>query len=416
MSLNGTLDDYSPAGALRVLSSTGKTGAVRFSGDAGCTVYLHRGELYFARDDDTDEALATALVRPGRLSAEHWAQAIDQAGSQPRLGEVLVELGAIDSDLLASVVLSVVYDPLIRLFREADGRFDFEPDTVHWIGPFRTFNVEAIVAEVRRRVREADEMSPVVPSLEAWVSVQRTLPGGASQVTLLREDWELVAALRSARTVSELATDLGRGKYSTARVVHRLANAGLVEVSPEALSPYEAPHEPSLEERLRTAVVSASTEPSSGEHGAAGAPSPASAPTATAPGPAPTTEEEPDAGEEFTFADFDAPAVPSSPVDAPGLEDEPLLPKRAGSETSAGGFAAISGFRSSVGNGEAKTTSAGAPNDTWLQDLYAHFLDDPEAGHSRSKEAMEIAFGAEEQDHGAKVGTLRRLLGALKKI
>ena len=58
MALNGSLDDYSPAGALRVLSSTGKTGAVRFSGEAGCTVYLHHGQLYFARDEDTDHALA----------------------------------------------------------------------------------------------------------------------------------------------------------------------------------------------------------------------------------------------------------------------------------------------------------------------------------------------------------------------
>ena len=83
MALNGSLDDYSPAGALRVLSSTGKTGAVRFSGDAGCTVYLHKGQLYFARDERTDEALAAALVRPGRLSAEQWSAAIDEAADQP---------------------------------------------------------------------------------------------------------------------------------------------------------------------------------------------------------------------------------------------------------------------------------------------------------------------------------------------
>jgi hypothetical protein len=236
MALNGSLDDYSPAGALRVLSSTGKTGAVRFSGDAGCTVYLHKGQLYFARDERTDEALAAALVRPGRLSAEQWSAAIDEAADQPRVGELLVERSAINDDLLASVVLSVVYDPLIRLFREADGQFEFEPDTVHWIGPFRSFNVDAIVAEVRRRVREADEMSPVIPSVDAWVTVERVLPGDAVQVTLLREDWELVAACQGPRTIAELAHDLGRGQYSTARVVYRLAKAGLVHVEPETLS------------------------------------------------------------------------------------------------------------------------------------------------------------------------------------
>ena len=126
------------------------------------------------------------------------------------MGELLVDQGAIDGDLLASVLLSVVYDPLIRLFREGDGAFEFEADTVHWIGPHRTFNVDAIVNEVRRRVREVDEMSPFVPSTGAWVSAERSLPGDAVQVTLLREDWELIAALAGPRTIAELAMEMGQ--------------------------------------------------------------------------------------------------------------------------------------------------------------------------------------------------------------
>jgi len=139
MTLNGTLEDFSPAGILKVLSADGRTGAARFGGPAGCTVYLHRGQLYFARNERTDEALATALVRPGRLTADDWGRAIDAAGERPMVGELLVRDGAIAPHLLASVVLSVVYDPLIDLFRDGTGEFDFEPDTVHWLGPFRAF-------------------------------------------------------------------------------------------------------------------------------------------------------------------------------------------------------------------------------------------------------------------------------------
>ncbi|HEY4377685.1 MAG TPA: DUF4388 domain-containing protein [Acidimicrobiales bacterium] len=155
MTLNGTLEDFSPAGILKVLSSEGRTGAVRFG--SHCTVYLHRGQLYFARDDQTDEALATALVRPGRLSPNDWAKAIEETGDRPMVGQLLVRAGAINADLLASVVLSVMYDPLISLFRDGGSDFEFEPDTAHWLGPFRAFPVDAIVTEVRRRVREADE-------------------------------------------------------------------------------------------------------------------------------------------------------------------------------------------------------------------------------------------------------------------
>jgi hypothetical protein len=69
-----------------------------------------------------------------------------------------------------------------------------------------------------------------IPTLDVWVEARRTLPGSAAQVTLLREDWELVTALTGPRSIPELATELGRGAYSTARVVHRLQQAGLVEV------------------------------------------------------------------------------------------------------------------------------------------------------------------------------------------
>ncbi|MEZ5183851.1 MAG: DUF4388 domain-containing protein [Acidimicrobiales bacterium] len=231
MTLNGTLEDFSPAGILKVLSADGRTGAARFGGPSGCTVYLHRGQLYFARSETTDEALATALVRPGRLTADDWGRAIDASGERPMVGELLVRNGSIAPDLLASVVLSVVYDPLIELFRDGTGEFDFETDTVHWLGPFRAFPVDAIVGEVRKRVREVDEWSGTIPGLEAWVEARRTLPGAAAQVTLLREDWELVTALSGPRSITDLATELGRGAYSTARVVHRLLQAGLVEVT-----------------------------------------------------------------------------------------------------------------------------------------------------------------------------------------
>ncbi len=231
MTLHGTLEDFSSGGILRVLSSDGRTGALTFGDEAGCVIYLHHGQLYFARDDRTDAALTAALVRPGRLTAEDWGAAVEEAGDRALVGELLLRNGAIHPDLLASVVLSVVYDPLISLFLAGVGDFEFEPDVMHWFGPFRAFPVDVIVGEVRRRVREVDEWGPVMPTLDVSVGACRTLPGDADEVTLGREDWELVAALVKARSIDELATDLGRGRYSTARIVYRLSRAGLVEVT-----------------------------------------------------------------------------------------------------------------------------------------------------------------------------------------
>ncbi len=414
MTLNGTLEDFSPAGILKVLSADARTGAVRFGGPHGCTVYLHRGQLYFARNEGTDEALATALVRPGRLTADDWGRAIDASGDRPMVGELLVRDGAISPDLLASVVLSVIYDPLIDLFRDGTGEFNFEPDTVHWLGPFRAFPVDAIVGEVRKRVREADEWSSTIPDLDAWVEASRTLPGNAAQVTILREDWELVTALSGPRTVRDLATELGRGCYSTARVVNRLEQAGLVEViatnveadvvpirrrdSEAAPAGIEAEVDPLLAMGLPHRTANSSFD----ERGVADDPLTIHIGDTIAGALA--------ADDEAAFTEPRLAAVPDIPeahrwdesrlvADGGALHHEDLTP-----------------------------TSLDAPRPTdpnaaWLADLYSQFIDEPEAAATSAKKRrrgepspVDVAFKSDEQDADARVSTLKRLVGALKKL
>ncbi len=443
MALNGSLDDYSPAGALRVLSSTGKTGAVRFTGSAGCTAYLSEGQLYFARGEGTDDALASALVRPGRVSTDAWSRAVEEAGDEPRVGELLIAHASIDPDLLASVVLSVVYDPLITLFREGDGNFDFEPDTMHWIGAYRGFNVEAIVNEVRRRVRNVDEMSDLVPSTSAWVSPVRALPDGAGQVTLLREDWELVTSLSGPRTVDELATAMGRGRYSTAQVVHRLARAGLLEVVPEPFTSFDADavhHEPSAAERMAAAEGPAETAPVDDLASDGGQTPPGDDDADDAAWAAWTAgnpfDHEPDDQSDASVTLGPSLAGAGGPEAAP---EEALLPRRTAvreaerpveepaEDDVAPGLAGITGFHDPTAEAVQRqdhamaeaTNEALDPNAAWLENLYAQFIDDsaePANGKARKKEALDVAFQAPEQAESEKVGTLKRLAAALRRL
>lgn len=510
MTLNGTLEDFSPAGILRVLSTDGRTGAVRFGGPHGCTVYLHRGQMYFARNESTDAALATALVRPGRLSADTWGDAIDEAGDRPVVGELLVRDGTITSDLLASVVLSVIYDPLIDLFRDGTGEFDFEPDTVHWLGPFRAFPVDAIVGEVKKRVREVDEWSGSIPSLDSWVEASRTLPGNAAQVTILREDWELVTALAGPRTIRELATELGRGAYSTARVVNRLHQAGLVQVVSSGIEaevvPLRRAESPAPQAEDRYADFDRRSEPDTDwqaddrfepedRHDDGGT----DADLYAQPDPSQDVEPEPEP-EVASYA-----AEPSTPEPEPEPEADPLLamglPHRTARRSRArteqadpltarigdaiadalaterqsdsqprvgipevdpfsdmfASAADLLGGSAPAGDQaaqdiEAESESyadvfgdhgseihhegiepeeeveerAGDPNAAWLEDLYAQFIDEPEAAAAAANgtkkrrrgepNPVDVAFRTEEQDNEAKVSTLKRLMGALRKL
>lgn len=435
MTLNGTLEDFSPAGILKVLSADGRTGAARFGGPAGCTVYLHRGQLYFARNEATDEALATALVRPGRLTADDWGRAIDASGERPMVGELLVRNGAIAPDLLASVVLSVVYDPLIELFRDGTGEFDFETDTVHWLGPFRAFPVDAIVSEVRKRVREVDEWSAAIPGLDVWVEARRTLPGTAAQVTLLREDWELVTALTGPRSIHELATELGRGAYSTARVVHRLQQAGLVELVSNDLDAQIVPIRRVEAETIETASAddlerdplldmglphrtssSESADPLTAHIG-----------DAIADALAADADADLDTGfgdplVEVEAPDAEAPEPGAAMADLAEVDHDLPVESHSWDESRRVVDAEEALHHDAIEPTSLDEPRPADPNAAWLADLYAQFIDDPEMGGTGKKkkrgdtQVLDVAFKADEVEGEAKVSTLKRLMSALKKI
>ena len=72
-------------------------------------------------------------------------------------------------------------------------------------------------------------MAPVVPGLDSLVRTAPTLPDDRGNVNL-RGRLGGRGAASTGRPVAELAVDLGRGRWSTARLVYRLASVNLVEV------------------------------------------------------------------------------------------------------------------------------------------------------------------------------------------
>ena len=358
--------------------------------------------------------------------------------------------------LLASVVLSVVYDPLIELFRDGTGEFDFEPDTVHWLGPFRAFPVDAIMGEVRKRVREVDEFADTIPDLDVWVEASRTLPGNAAQVTILREDWELVTALSGPRTIRDLAIELGRGAYSTARVVHRLHQAGLVEVVTHDLDADIVPirraegyAEPiteldpllamGLPHRARTPLheqtAPVDTDPLTAHIGDAIADALSDADVA------PVATSKLSAVPDAPFDPFDqtAPAqgsdrfritpdtVAPEPMAEPTSDNFDEEPAALDLDATRWDESRLTGDDgSSVHHGDLEATSLDDhqptdPNAVWLADLYSQFIDEPGANGNKKRRRgepnpVDVAFKASEQEGEAKVSTLKRLMGALKKL
>src|SRR5215211_7742263 len=152
MFLNGSLENFSVADVLQLLSFARQTGALNIVGEVGATLYMEDGYLYFAATD-SDSPLEQVLAEGG---IEDWVleEAFKEARDENQVGEALVSKG-VDRQHLSGLVSRAVADTLFELFRMTrTGTFDFRADDRHWIGPSQSFRVDDLIAEARAKVSD----------------------------------------------------------------------------------------------------------------------------------------------------------------------------------------------------------------------------------------------------------------------
>lgn len=240
MFLNGSLENFSVADILQLLSFSRQSGALYVQGEVGGVLYLEDGDVYFARRD-SDWPLKDTLFANG-VDESDWNGAVDQSGASNAVGEALVTRQAIDQDLLAYVVHQQLSDTLFDLFRmPRRGTFDFRVAERHEIGPVQRYKVDALIDDTRRRVDDWSSISEFISSPSAMVSVVAELPAPTVELSLDGTQWELLllAARRDRSTLTEMASVLGRTDAEVARALDGLIRAGLVttlEMTGDALA------------------------------------------------------------------------------------------------------------------------------------------------------------------------------------
>jgi Domain of unknown function (DUF4388) len=182
VALQGTLDDFDLADVLRLIESTGKSGRLRVIGQGGSgSIWVEGGEV-MASDGGS-------AVPPG-----------DHVGA------------------------------LFELLRLDSGEFLFAAGEV----PGETLNpitVGRLVNEAEAFVEEWVEIEKVVPSLEAWVSLQPELP--EDEVIIERADWKVVAFVGDGTTVASLGAELQLSQVPVGRFVKGLVEKGILKAETE---------------------------------------------------------------------------------------------------------------------------------------------------------------------------------------
>jgi hypothetical protein len=129
MALSGTLKDFGIADILQLIGHQQKTGSLLLkSGRDEVEVSFRDGNVVFAAEKNRKSTsfLGTMLVNADLITQAQLDEALQQQQrSLKRLGDVLVERGAISQQQLAQMARLQTTETLYKLFRWKNGTYEF---------------------------------------------------------------------------------------------------------------------------------------------------------------------------------------------------------------------------------------------------------------------------------------------------
>lgn len=246
MPIEGPLRELSIHDVFQLLDLARKTGILRVESELrqnGGTVYFEQGAVIGAEIRSNPHQLGGLLLRSGKLSESDLARVRDMqsTGDRRRLGDILVELGAITRRELDRQVRAQVEEVIFELMGWSEGYFSFSEAPLDEVPTQATLRIPtgALLMEAARRIDEWSRIEAKVPHL--GVVPRLVLPDGDSgPMDLLPAEWELLAAVDGLRDVRRLAAITARSEFDVARSLFGLATAGIIALD----DPRDAPPAP----------------------------------------------------------------------------------------------------------------------------------------------------------------------------
>jgi hypothetical protein len=257
-----------PEGIIPVLvrlCREGRTGVLYASrGTFDRTFHVKEGRCIFATSTNIDDGLVAHLLRRGVISLHDREETARRLLSNKRVGTILKEMGVIDQRDLREMVREQLREIVFDTFQWSSGDYAFvEGDlpTSEEITLEESLE-ELVLAGVRR--------------IASWCRIHDGCGGQGARLTLApdyldvldraiigQEEWEVITALRTARTLREVCRSSRQGDFRVCQILWALRMLGAVVETDEPVAAEEAPaEETGLEVEAEPALLAGAEAPS----------------------------------------------------------------------------------------------------------------------------------------------------------
>ena len=234
MAIEGPLRELGIHDVFQLLDLSRKTGTLAVTSelrDNEGTVHFQNGRVVAAAIKSNPHRIGELLMRAGRVTAAQVADASaaqTERGDTRRLGEILLDMGAITQKELERQIRIQIEAVVFELLSWREGFFRFEEGPMQGV-PMVQIGTEALLMEGARRIDEWSRISDRVPSL---LAIPRLTDSGddkhAPMLDLLPSEWEVLTMIDGTLDLRAIASRLARTEFDTAKVVYGLVSTGVV--------------------------------------------------------------------------------------------------------------------------------------------------------------------------------------------
>jgi hypothetical protein len=240
MAIEGPLRELGIHDVFQLLDLSRKTGTLRVTSelrDNDGTVFFDSGRVIHASIRSSALPLGVMLVKGGKISEadlEHARAVQRERLDAPRLGEVLVEIGAITTRELERQIRQQIEAVVFELMSWREGFFSFEERGVGDAPAEATIRIstESLLMEGARRIDEWSRIADKVPNLAVIPVLAPVDNDHPTLLDLLPNEWAVLALIDGASDLRQIAAQLGQSEFDVAKIMYGLVSTGVVALRP----------------------------------------------------------------------------------------------------------------------------------------------------------------------------------------
>jgi hypothetical protein len=228
--LSGRIEETSVPELLRSVLGSGETGVLTFrQGDVTKSVYLHMGRVTYARSSNPDERLGEDLLLRGKITIRDYIEASKLVAPGRRLGTILVELGALESEDLLGAVEHHVKEILLDVFSWSTGEYELvmtEPGAEDVVA--LNLSTEALILAGIRRIRSWSRIYAGTGGDLESVPVPTGNTDALLRIELSEEEQEILSQVNGRATIEQICQVSYLSNLETCRVLWAFMVLGVV--------------------------------------------------------------------------------------------------------------------------------------------------------------------------------------------